>query len=180
LPNVGDWSSQGGLSGPAIKPIGLRAVSRIHNAMPHLPISGQGGIDSWREAAEYILLGSSTVQLCTAVMFKGFGIIEELNEGLLGFMEDHGFETIDDFVGISAKKLTDHGKLDKNIKKVSSINRDTCVKCNLCVVSCRDGGYQAITAGPDRIPVVNTEECTGCSLCQQVCPVWGCVNLVGV
>lgn len=177
LPDVGGYSTPGGYSGPAIKPIGLKAVSSLFNAID-VPISGIGGIENWRDAAEYILLGAGTVQLCTAVMFRGFSIIEELTEGLTGFMEDHEFETIEDFVGISSRKITDHGKLSREIKKVSNVNFETCIKCNLCFISCRDAGYQAIETNENRLPIIDQKKCTGCSLCQQVCPVWDCVSLV--
>ncbi|MCP4580959.1 MAG: NAD-dependent dihydropyrimidine dehydrogenase subunit PreA [candidate division Zixibacteria bacterium] len=177
FPDVGGYSTPGGYSGPAIKPIGLKAVSSLYNSI-NVPISGMGGIENWKDAAEYILLGARTVQLCTAVMFHGFSIIEELNDGLTGFLEDHGFQSLDDCVGLSAKKITDHVKLDRNIKKISSFNHKTCIKCDLCYISCRDAGYQAIAVNEERYPVVDTARCTGCSLCEQVCPVWDCVKLV--
>ena len=177
LPDIGGYTTPGGYSGPAIKPIGLKAVSSLYNSIK-VPISGIGGIENWRDAVEYFLLGAGTVQLCTAVMFRGFGIIEELTDGLTGFMEENNFSCISDIIGISAKKITDHVELSRDIKRISSINRETCVKCDLCYISCRDAGYQAITVGEDRIPVIDKEECTGCSLCQQVCPVWDCVQLV--
>ncbi|MBD3232709.1 MAG: NAD-dependent dihydropyrimidine dehydrogenase subunit PreA [candidate division Zixibacteria bacterium] len=179
FPDVGGYSTPGGYSGPAIKPIGLKAVSSLFNSI-NVPISGIGGIENWRDAAEYILLGACNVQLCTAVMFQGFGIIDELCDGLTGFMEEHDFGQIDDFIGISARKITDHNRLSRDIKKISSVNRETCVKCDLCYISCRDAGYQAISVGEDRFPVIDREKCTGCSLCAQVCPVWDCVQLVAV
>ena len=108
---------------------------------------------------------------------QGYKIIVELEDGLRGFMEDHGFTAIGDFVGASLAKLTDHTSLDRKDKKVSSIDKNTCVKCDLCVISCRDAGYQALSAGEDRIPIVDKEKCTGCSLCVQVCPVWDCIQL---
>lgn len=176
IPDVSGRSTHGGYSGPAIKPIALKAVSSIA-ADIKIPISGIGGIETWSDAAEFILLGSTTVQLCTAVMMRGYSIIEELSEGLLGFMEDHEFERIEEFVGKSVPKLTEHTSLGRDKRFVSTIDRSTCVKCNLCVVSCHDAGYQALKAGEDRIPVVDRESCTGCSLCVQVCPVWDCVRL---
>jgi dihydropyrimidine dehydrogenase (NAD+) subunit PreA len=179
LPDVGGKSTHGGYSGPAIKPIALKAVSSIASELK-IPISGIGGIESWSDTAEFILLGATTVQICTAVMFHGFRIIEELTDGLRGFMEDHGFEKIDDFIGLSVQKLTDHTSLDRSIKMISSIDKSTCVKCDLCVVSCRDAGYQALSTGEDRIPVVDEKLCTGCSLCVQCCPVWDCIKLIAV
>jgi dihydropyrimidine dehydrogenase (NAD+) subunit PreA len=177
LPDVGSYTTSGGYSGPAIKPIGLKAVSSLYNAV-NVPISGVGGIENWKDATEYILLGAATVQLCTAVMFHGYGIIDKLADGLLHFMEEHGFKTVDEFVGISAKKITDHSKLNRTVKLISSINSETCIRCKICYVSCRDAGYQAISLGENNVPLVNTRKCTGCSLCQQACPVLDCIELV--
>jgi len=179
LPDVGNLTTPGGYSGPAIKPIGLKAVSSLYNAID-VPISGVGGIENWKDAAEYMLLGAGTVQLCTAVMFHGYGIINKLTAGLLDFMEEHRFRTINEFVGISAKKITNHSKLNRTTKRISKINKETCIKCKYCYVSCRDAGYQAITFGENQFPLINREKCTGCSLCQQVCPVLGCIEMVEV
>jgi dihydropyrimidine dehydrogenase (NAD+) subunit PreA len=179
LPDVGSFTTSGGYSGPAVKPIGLKAVSSLYNAID-VPISGVGGIENCKDAVEYMLLGAGTVQLCTAVMFHGYSIINKLTAGLLGFMKEHGFKTIDEFVGTSAQKITDHSKLDRTIRMIAAVDGGTCIKCKLCYVSCRDAGYQAITFGENRLPLVNRERCTGCSLCQQVCPVLDCIQLVHV
>ncbi len=179
LPDVSGKSTHGGYSGPAIKPIALKAIASLASDLD-IPISGIGGIETWSDAAEFILLGASTLQVCTAVMFHGFKIIEELEDGLRSFMEDHGFSQIEDFTGLSLSRITEHNSLDRQAKLISSIDKTTCVKCDLCVVSCRDAGYQAITTGDDRIPVVDKNLCTGCSLCAQVCPVWDCIKLVPV
>jgi len=179
LPDVYGKSTHGGYSGPAIKPIALKAVASLASDLD-IPISGIGGIENWSDAAEFILLGASTIQVCTAVMFHGFKIIEELEDGLRSFMDDHGFRQIDDFTGLSLSRMAEYNSLDRLPKMISSIDKATCVKCDLCVVSCRDAGYQALSTGDDRIPVVDKDLCTGCSLCAQVCPVWDCIKLVAV
>lgn len=176
IPDVFGQSTHGGYSGPAIKPIALKAVSTIAKDMA-IPISGIGGIENWSDAAEFILLGSTTIQLCTVVMMRGYSVIDELKDGLSGFMEDHGFENIDEFIGKSLPKLTEHTALSRDTRMISTIDKSTCVKCDLCVTSCRDAGYQALSAGEDRIPIVDEKLCTGCSLCVQVCPVWDCIKL---
>lgn len=175
-PAVAGYSAHGGLSGPAIKPIALKSITSIARAV-NIPISGIGGIGSWEDAAEFILLGASTLQVCSAVMAGGYRIIEDIIDGLQNFMEDKGFDSIADMVGLSLDKLVGQSDLSRDIRLASTINEETCVKCDLCYVSCRDAGYQAISLKEDRTPVVDREKCTGCSLCQHVCPVWDCVVL---
>ena len=175
-PTVAGYSAHGGLSGAAVKPIALKAVATIAQAVK-VPISGIGGIGSWEDAAEFILLGASTLQVCSAVMAQGYGIIDDITDGLRNFMEDKGFDTIQDFVGLSLEKLVPLTDLSKEVRVTSSINEETCVKCDLCYVSCRDAGYQAISLKDDRTPAVDREKCTGCSLCMHVCPVWDCITM---
>jgi len=173
-PSVAGYSAHGGLSGGAIKPIALKAIATIAKAV-NAPISGIGGISTWEDAAEFLLLGASTLQVCSAVMAQGYGIIEDLLDGLQNYMEDKEFDTIQDMVGLSLEKLIALSDLNRDVRVTSSIKEELCVKCDLCFVSCRDAGYQAITLREDRIPVLDREKCTGCSLCMHVCPVWDCI-----
>jgi dihydropyrimidine dehydrogenase (NAD+) subunit PreA len=176
IPNVGGYSSHGGLSGPAVKPIALKAVASIARAVD-VPISGIGGIGNWEDAAEFLLLGASTLQVCSSVMTSGYGIITDILDGLENYMEDMGFDAVSDMVGLSLEKLVSHNELSRKVKVASSINEALCVKCDLCYVSCMDSGYQAISLKEDRIPVVDREKCSGCSLCQHICPVWDCISM---
>jgi len=177
LPSVRGLSTYGGLSGPGIKPIALRAVCEIFKAT-NCAISGIGGVSSWRDAAEFILLGASTVQVCTAVMHWGYRIIDDLCEGLATYMEDHDFGSIADMAGLAAQKITMHESLDRDYRLVSSIDKDRCIGCGLCYVACRDAAYQAIEWDKKkREAVVDEEKCVGCGLCSHVCPVYGCVSL---
>lgn len=176
MPNVSGYSAHGGLSGPAVKPIALKAVASVAKETG-APVSGIGGISTWKDAAEFILLGASTVQLCTAVMFYGYSIIDELTSGLATYMEKKGFHRISDMVGASLDKLVSFGELDNKTKRKASIDNSLCIQCDACFVSCRDAGYQAITRGSDKIYKVTEKLCTGCSLCCQVCPVEGCITL---
>jgi len=175
-PAVSGYSAHGGLSGRAIKPVALKAVATIGQAVD-VPISAIGGIATWEDAAEFILLGASTLQLATEVMVRGYGIIEDLKDGLSNYMEDHGFASIKDMVGVAQKKLKALSDLSKEYKVVSSVDESKCVKCDICYISCQDAGYQAISLREDRIPIIDEEKCTGCSLCYQVCPVWDCVAM---
>jgi len=178
LPSVGGTSAFGGYSGPAIKPIGLRCIAELAKGTS-VPLSGIGGIARWQDAAEYILVGASTVQVCTAVMFRGYKIVEKMKQGLAGYMEEKGFECVAEMRGHILPKVTAHEELDFAYKVVGSIDEGLCTKCGLCYTACNDGGWQAIEMESREVyPRVLTEKCDGCSLCLQVCPVEGCITLV--
>lgn len=176
IPSVSGCSTSGGLSGPAIKPIALKAVATIAEATS-VPVSGIGGITIWEDAAEFILLGASTLQVCTAVMMHGYSVIDNLVEGLARFMKKKGFATVSDMVGVSLKKLIPLGELDTKTRLIARIDNETCIQCDACFISCRDGGYQAITRRSDKVYKVTEKLCSGCSLCMQVCPVPGCITM---
>jgi len=144
-PDVGRASSHGGYCGPAVKPIALHLVEQIaSDAEVGLPISGIGGIAGWREAAEFMLLGCGTVQVCTAVMHHGYRIVEDMIDGLENWMAEKGFQTIEDFRGLSIAKITDWKHLDLNYKIVARIHGDLCIGCDLCYIACWDGAHQCI------------------------------------
>jgi dihydropyrimidine dehydrogenase (NAD+) subunit PreA len=144
-PYVGGASSHGGYCGPAVKPIALHLVQQIaSDAEVGIPISGIGGIAGWREAAEFMLLGCGTVQVCTAAMHHGYRIVEDMIDGLSNWMDEKGFRTIDDFRGLSVPRVTEWKHLDLNYKIVARINRDRCIGCDLCYIACWDGAHQCI------------------------------------
>jgi len=183
-PVVGTRSSNGGYCGAAVRPIALHMVAALtRDSRFNIPISGIGGITNWRDAVEFILLGSSSVQVCTEVMLRGYRIVEDMNEGLLNYMRDKGFETIDEMVGKAIPSYTDWGELDLNYETIAVIDAETCIGCQLCMVACHDGAHQCIHPDPDpnvRVPTVELEECVGCNLCQIVCPVPDCISMVEV
>jgi dihydropyrimidine dehydrogenase (NAD+) subunit PreA len=152
-PNVGGRSAHGGYCGPAVKPIALHLVQQIaSDPEVGLPISGIGGISGWREAAEFMLLGCGTVQVCTAAMRYGYRIVEDMIDGLSNWMDEKGFRTIEDFRGMSLPKVTDWKHLDLNYKIVARINRDTCIGCDLCYIACWDGAHQCIHIDGHALP----------------------------
>ncbi|MEO8025315.1 MAG: NAD-dependent dihydropyrimidine dehydrogenase subunit PreA [Bryobacteraceae bacterium] len=144
-PDVGGMSSHGGYCGPAVKPIALHMIQQIASDPDvRLPLSGIGGIGGWQDAAEFILLGSGTVQVCTAAMHYGFRIIEDMIDGLSNWMDSKGFATIDDFRGKSISRVTEWKHLDLNYKIVARIHEDKCIGCDLCYIACWDGAHQCI------------------------------------
>jgi dihydropyrimidine dehydrogenase (NAD+) subunit PreA len=144
-PNVGGYGSHGGYCGPAVKPIALNMVSEIATDPEiNLPISGIGGIRKWDDCAEFLLLGATSLQVCTAVMHRGFGIIKGMTSGLEKWMETKGFATLDEAIGLATPRIKKWGDLDLNYKVVADINEATCIHCGICFACCEDGCYQAI------------------------------------
>lgn len=181
-PRVGDKSTNGGYCGAAVKPIALHMCAALARDKDFgLPISGIGGITNWRDAVEFILLGSTSVQVCTEVMLRGYRIVEDMNEGLTNYMTEKGFNTVGEMVGRAIPAYSEWGNLDLNYDLIAKINPDTCIGCQQCVVACHDGAHQCIHPAPaaaqTRVPVVDESECVGCNLCQIVCPVPGCVTM---
>ncbi len=180
-PIVDGKSTNGGYCGPAVKPIALNMVKNCaQDPRVNIPISGIGGIENWRDAVEHILLGAGTVQVCTAVMHYGFGIIREILPGFEQYMEEKGFDTVDAMVGRALPNVTTWEKLNLDYKVVAEIDRDKCIQCQLCYIACEDGAHQAIglRENGDRVPYIIEENCVGCNLCSVVCPVEGCIEMV--
>jgi dihydropyrimidine dehydrogenase (NAD+) subunit PreA len=194
-PNVDGKTAHGGYCGPAVKPIALHLVQQI--AEVGLPVSGIGGISNWRDAAEFILLGAQTLQLCTAPMHYGFRVVEDMIDGLNNWMDAKGFAKIDDFRGLSLPNVKDWKNLNLNYKVVARINPEKCIGCDLCYIACEDGAHQCIHLDPRpetitvtpipkldgpqskqiRVPKVDESECVGCNLCALVCPVEDCITM---
>ncbi len=183
LPKVGPKSTNGGYCGSAVKPIALHMVASLAKEPRFdIPISGIGGIANWRDAVEYLLLGATSVQVCTEVMLRGYRIVEDMIEGLEEYMAEHGFQTIDDMVGKAIGSYTEWGDLDLNYEIIADIDADKCIGCYDCVVACQDGAHQCLFPSDDdsRVPRIDEDECVGCNLCQIVCPVPDCITMVEV
>jgi len=174
-PSVGGQGTHGGYCGPAVKPIALSMVSEIarnpDTAM--LPISGIGGVSTWRDAAEFMSLGANNVQVCTAAMLYGFKIIDDLCDGLSDWMDDKGYQSLADFHRQAVPNTTDWKYLDMNYERVAEINQDNCIQCGRCFAACEDTSHQAVLMsenGDGRQFTIDEKECVGCNLCQITCP----------
>ena len=180
-PSIDGWGSHGGYCGPAVKPIALNMVAEIARdaETAGMPISGIGGVTTWRDAAEFMALGAGNVQVCTAAMTYGFRIIEELTQGLSDWMDEQGYNQVSDIVGKATPNVKDWKNLNLNYISKAVIDQDLCIQCGRCHVVCEDTSHQAITAmvdGKRHFEVID-EECVGCNLCVSVCPVVDCISM---
>ncbi len=161
-----------GYSGRAVKPIALRHILEMakNPILQYTPLSGIGGIETWRDALEYLQLGCTNVQVCTAVMQYGFRIIDDLIEGMQTYLAERGLERLDAIVGEELSNFVLPSVMDRGTVVYPRIDLDKCIGCGRCHTSCEDGGHQAITIDANRKPHVNGAKCAGCLLCLHVCP----------
>jgi dihydropyrimidine dehydrogenase (NAD+) subunit PreA len=185
IPHVDGKGAHGGYCGPAVKPIALNMVGVCaRDPEVGLPISGIGGISTWRDAVEFLLMGSTGVQVCTAVMHHGFRIVGDMIEGLSNYLDDRGIASVGEIVGKSVPKFVDWNDLNLDYKVVARIDPETCINCNRCWIACEDAAHQCIDrlTTDDGKPLVKVDEehCVGCNLCSMVCPVEECITMVRV
>ena len=198
---VSERQTVSGYSGRAVKPIALRFIvemaknriinrengekqdeqsSRSEGYRPKdksVEFSGIGGIETWRDALEFIQVGCRNVQVCTAVMQYGYRIIDDLVLGLKNYMQERGIRHLEDIVGERLPQFVTPTNLDRDTIVYPKINRDRCIGCGRCQISCADGGHQAITVDRDtRQPHILGQKCVGCHLCRLVCPT-GAIGL---
>ena len=172
-PAVHGMSAVGGYSGNAVKPIALRFIAEL-GQNPHLQgmhISAMGGIETWRDALEFILLGGGSIQITTAVMQYGYRIINDLKAGLAYYLAEKGFSSVNEARGLalgSVSHTTD--VLERDTVIFPKFHREKCMGCGRCAISCADGGHQAIRLDRDRRPLLDGKKCVGCHLCVLVCP----------
>jgi dihydropyrimidine dehydrogenase (NAD+) subunit PreA len=185
IPHVAGKGSHGGYCGPAIKPIALNMLAECaRDAMVNIPLSGIGGISNWRDTVEFMLMGATGVQICTAAMHHGFRIIEEMIDGLNNYLEDKGLASVTELIGKSVSRYSDWGNLDLNYAIVAKINTEVCISCNKCHIACEDTAHQCIDmlkdANGKSYLKVREEDCVGCNLCAIVCPVDGAIDMLEV
>ena len=206
VPSIGGKGGHGGYAGPAVKPVALNMLAALGaDGLAHppgLPVSGMGGISTWKDAVEFLLLGAGSLQVCTAVMHHGFRIIEDLCDGLSNWMDEKGFVSVAEVTGRSLPRVADFKDLDLSFRAVARIDESRCIQCNLCYVACNDTAHQcidlidaagrvtppfaygvrsngkqeAVSTRPK--PRVREADCVGCRLCYNVCPVENCIEMV--
>lgn len=179
LPSVDGMGTHGGYCGPAVKPIALHMLSSLAKdpLLANVHLSGIGGIASWSDAAEFIALGATTVQICTAVMHYGYRIVEDLSDGLARYLDSKGMNSVSELRGAALPQLTTWGGLNLDYRSIAQIDYEKCISCNLCYIACQDGAHQAIAIDSGK-PEIIEKECVGCNLCEMVCPVDSCITMV--
>jgi dihydropyrimidine dehydrogenase (NAD+) subunit PreA len=178
-PSIDGKGTHGGYCGPAVKPIAMHMIAEIarNPETANLPISGIGGVTTWRDAAEFISLGCGNVQVCTAAMTYGFKVVQEMISGLGQWMDEQGHASVADVVGRAVPNVTDWQYLNLNHVTKARISQDDCIKCGRCFAACEDTSHQAITMSADRVFEVQDDECVACNLCVNVCPVENCITM---
>lgn len=171
-PSVHGQSAVGGYSGAAVKPIALRFIAELgqNPELKGMHISGMGGVETWKDALEFMLMGSGSIQVTTAVMQYGYRIIDDLIDGLLGYIVEKGFRSVEELVGLGLDAVCDTEKIERDTILYPKFQRSKCIGCGRCSISCRDGGHQAITLDENRKPILDPHKCVGCHLCALVCP----------
>ena len=172
-PAVHGMSAVGGYSGSAVKPIALRFIAELgqNPALSGMHLSAMGGVENWSDALEFILLGAGSIQVTTAVMQHGYRIIEDMKEGLKLYLAEKGFRSVKEAQGLALSSLSaTTDVLERDTVVFPKFHRAACIGCGRCVISCADGGHQAIRLGGDRKPVLDGRRCVGCHLCVLVCP----------
>nr|WP_315024716.1 NAD-dependent dihydropyrimidine dehydrogenase subunit PreA [uncultured Aminipila sp.] len=178
MPVVNGKSSISGYSGAAIRPIALRFIAQLmqNEKIGKSEISGIGGIETWKDCVEFLLLGCRNIQVTTAIMQYGYRIVEDMISGVSHFMDEHGYNKLEDFIGLALPNIIPAEELNRDFKLLPKFDDEKCIGCGRCYISCYDGAHQAIDWNEDkRRPEIN-DNCVGCHLCLNVCPVQGCIS----
>lgn len=173
-PLVDGKSCVGGYSGKTVKPIALRFIHDMkkHPLLRDVPISGMGGIETWRDAAEFLAIGCGNIQITTSVMQYGYRIIDDLLEGLSLHLEERGLENIEQLIGVALPKIVKPEELNRHSISYPKFDKNKCIGCNRCYISCYDGGHQALEISEEiNKPRLKPKKCVGCQLCIVVCPM---------
>lgn len=159
----------GGYTGPAIKPITQRHVSEVARAV-NIPISAVGGVSTWEDVIEYMMIGATTIQICTSIMWHGYDFFKEVLDDLTVYMEREGLDSLEQIRGKALPHIVPIEELAKRPPLMAQVDPEKCINltkggCELCGDSCF---YGAIEFAPKLI--LHRENCDGCGLCTEVCP----------
>lgn len=160
-----DNGNFGGMSGAWGRKASNRFISDVVKANTGRPVIGGSGIYTWQDAVEAIMYGAEAVQLCTSVIHKGFGIAKTILEGLEKFMDEQGYETVHDMVGLANQYVCAPGEMVYT-DVTASIDEKKCSGCRECtkIATCDAISYA------DKKCVVDESKCVGCGFCRGVCP----------
>ena len=177
-PNVFGKGAISGTSGPAVKPIGLNFIASMAKSEElQLPLSGIGGIETWIDALEYLLVGATTLQVTSGIMHFGYGIVKDMIEGLSDYMASRGISRVPELIGKALPHLHETDKFELHRQGITQYNLDICVGCGQCYTVCTDAGGQALEwNSKKRRPRLIEDKCLSCMLCQFVCPVPGLIR----
>ncbi len=174
LPNINGKSAVSGYSGKAVKPIALHFINQMVQdpRLKGIEISGIGGIETWEDCTEFLLLGAKTIQVTTAVMQYGYRIVEDMISGLSHYLTDNNYNSLEELVGKSSSNIVSTDELDRSYIIYPKFDEEKCIGCGRCLISCYDGGHQAISWNEEnRKPIFDFERCVGCHLCSNICPI---------
>lgn len=160
-----------GISGPAIRPLALRATVELAQAV-RIPLCGIGGISTWQDALEFAYLGASAVQVGTALMLYGYGMVGPMIEGLRGFLERKGSRSLQGLVGLTTREYMVEGYSPAPAAQPFriAIDPEHCTGCGCCALACEANALGAIRLEEGRARVAD-ELCVRCYVCRMVCPV---------
>ena len=177
-PNVHGIGAESGYSGPAVKPIALHFIADMAKSDKlGLPLSGIGGIETWVDCLEYLLVGATTVQVTTGIIHYGYRIVEDMIEGLSDYMAARKIDKVEKLVGAALPNLQETDMFDLERQGITEYDLDICVGCGQCYIVCNDAGGQALEWDAERRrPKLIEDKCLSCMVCSFVCPVPGLIQ----
>lgn len=156
--------SVGGCGGPWVKPFTLRTIHQVATAMD-IPITGSNGATNWRDALEFMMVGATTVQFCTAVMVYGYGLLSETLKGMNEFLDRKGYRSVREIIRAANRHVLPYSEVCLLPQERYRVEEEKCIQCGVCVEACFYGAI-ALEGNQPKI----TEKCVGCSFCRSFCP----------
>ncbi|MGL4633736.1 MAG: 4Fe-4S binding protein [Cetobacterium sp.] len=163
-PHMGSKSGYGWMSGAAIKPIAMRVVYELAQAVK-IPIFAVGGITKGEDVIEYVMAGATAVQVCTQGIVEGPKAFGRIAKETNNWLDAHGYSSLDEIRGITIKHM-ENIKENNYMTVPPKVELDKCVGCGICKIVC---GYKAIEI-ENKKAVIDIERCFGCGVCTSKCP----------